>query len=412
MLASELSPGDHHVTLRVAEEAHEESKGHAARIVAFSVNTAPSKANRVPDVPLSVVAGPYLQNAQATSMSIQWITNHPCTGWVEYGLPGEPFKRAVQLQDGLIAAEKTLHRVTIEGLQPGTPYRYRVVSKEIVRFGAYHVMFGDKIISDQATFTTLDPAKTECSFVVLNDIHGNDPLFVKLMALAGETPYDLVFLNGDIVGDIDTESQFVRHVLHTSESFASRIPFVMVRGNHETRGRFARHLYRYVTRPNNRYYGAFTHGPVRFVLLDAGEDKPDDHWAYSGLGDFEPYRQEQARWLRRETQSKAFKDAAFRVVIMHIPLYGAGNQYSPARCRHYWADLLNQADVDLMISGHTHRQALVPPQADLNPYPVIIGGNPKEGSATLIRVDATPDHLAVTMLQDTGETVEAFKLEK
>jgi hypothetical protein len=54
----------------------------------------------------------------------------------------------------------------------------------------------------------------------------------------------------------------------------------------------------------------------------------------------------------------------------------------------------------------------VAPQPGLNPYPVVIGGNPKEGSATLIRVSASPDQLTVTMLQDTGETVESFTLQR
>ncbi|MCP4453779.1 MAG: metallophosphoesterase, partial [Planctomycetes bacterium] len=112
----------------------------------------------------------------------------------------------------------------------------------------------------------------------------------------------------------------------------------------------------------------------------------------------------------QEIQSTAFKTAPFRIVLMHIPLYGSGYGHGPADCQSQWADLINQANVDLMISGHTHRQRTVPPQPGLNPYPVVIGGNPKEGSATLIRVHATADQLAVTMLQDTGEIVESFTL--
>ncbi len=410
MLATELTPGHHHLTLKVADTHHDKSQGHAVRIVAFAVNSGAVRPLKSRAAPLSTVAGPYLQNAQTTAMSIQWLTNHPCTSWVEYGEPGEPLQRAVPSQDGLIRASETTHRVTIKGLQPGTTYRYRTVSKEIIHFAAYHVSFGDKIHSEEATFATLDPAQAECSFVVLNDIHGNDALFTRLITLADKTPYDLVFLNGDIVGDIDHESQFVQHVLRTTESFASRIPFVLVRGNHETRGRFARHLHEYVTRPDNHYYGAFTHGPVRFVLLDGGEDKQDAHWAYSGLGNFDAYRKEQTLWLQQEIQSTAFKTAPFRIVLMHIPLYGSGNGHGPADCQSQWADLINEANVDLMISGHTHRQSIVAPQPGLNPYPVVIGGNPREGSATLIRVHATADQLAVTMRQDTGEIVESFTL--
>jgi 3',5'-cyclic AMP phosphodiesterase CpdA len=411
MLAADLSPGDHELTLRIPRYPPSPGRGHAARIVAFAVNGNAPGLPRASDVPLSTVAGPYLQDAQAQSMTIQWITNTSATAWVEYRQGDGPYHRAVASKDGLISAAQTVHRVTLPNLSPGVPYHYRTVSREIVHFAPYHVTYGDRVTSNEASFTTLDPARTECDFVVVNDIHGNDPLFIKLMTLANQAHYDLAFLNGDILGDIDNESQFIQHLLMpTVKTFASEKPFVFVRGNHETRGLFARRLPDYITRPGGHYYGAFTHGPVRFVLLDSGEDKPDTDPAYSGLVDFDRYREEQTRWLKTEISSHAFRTAAFRVVLVHMPLYGSNDWHGPEHCRSQWADLINRAGVDLMISGHTHRQAVVAPQSGLNPYPVVIGGNPKEGGATLIRVHATPDRLTVTMLQDTGEIIKTFSL--
>ncbi len=413
MLATELTAGEHQLTLRMASTHHEKSQGHAARIVAFAVNSGTPAPPKIKAAPLASVAGPYLQNPQATSMAIHWFTNHPSTSWVEYRQGGGPFVKAFDVQDGLIAAEQTHHEVTLEDLSPGTTYQYRIVSREIIHFVPYHVTFGDLIYGEETSFTTLDPGETDCSFVVVNDIHANNALFVKLMTLANKTPYDMAFLNGDILGDINTESQFVRHLVQpTVKTFASHTPFVFVRGNHETRGQFARLLPDYITRPDDRYYYSFTHGPIRFLILDGGEDKEDSHWAYSGLNHFDQYRVEQAQWLKEEVKSAAFQAAAFRVVIMHIPLHGSSNGHGPTDCRRLWADVVNQANVDLMISGHTHRQALVQPQPGLNPYPVVIGGAPKEGRATLIRVSATADQLTVTMLQDTGETVESFTLQR
>ena len=66
-----------------------------------------------------------------------------------------------------------------------------------------------------------------------------------------------------------------------------------VRGNHETRGRFARSLHDYIATPNGKFYYSFDAGPVHFVVLDTGEDKEDSHPAYSGLTDFTGYREEQ-----------------------------------------------------------------------------------------------------------------------
>lgn len=61
----------------------------------------------------------------------------------------------------------------------------------------------------------------------------------------------------------------------------------MGRGNHETRGSFARQLKDYFFYPEGNYYTAFTRGPVRFVMMDSGEDKTDDNWEYSGLVSFD-----------------------------------------------------------------------------------------------------------------------------
>ena len=59
----------------------------------------------------------------------------------------------------------------------------------------------------------------------------------------------------------------------------------------------------------DKTYGAFNWGDTRFVLLDCGEDKTDDHWVYYGLNDFSGFRDEQTEFLRRELHSKAFRQA-------------------------------------------------------------------------------------------------------
>ena len=103
-------------------------------------------------------------------------------------------------------------------------------------------------------------------------------------------------------------------------------PFIFVRGNHETRGKFAREFPDYFHQVG---YAAFTLGPVRFVILDTGEDKPDTEPVYAGIVDFDGYRIEQAAKLKLEIESKAFKKAAFRIVMMHIPPRFSGEWHGP-----------------------------------------------------------------------------------
>ena len=151
---------------------------------------------------VQIVAGPYLQKPSETSMTVMWITDQGCTSWVEFGRDDALDHKAHHSQHGLIDAGQTIHRVTMSDLAPGTAYRYRVCSKEIVTFEPYKVTYGHTAISDTHTFTTLNGKKESISFVVLNDIHERNEILVSLMKRAASRAYDLVFLNGDILGHI------------------------------------------------------------------------------------------------------------------------------------------------------------------------------------------------------------------
>lgn len=360
-----------------------------------------------------IVVGPYLQAPSETSMTVMWITDVNAVSWVEYGTSESLDEKAHPSRHGLIDADRTIHAVTIEGLSPGREYRYRICSKEIVTFKPYEVTYGETVASDIHTFTTLDGKKDGISFIVLNDIHERNEVFISLVGLAQQQPFELVFLNGDILGHIENEQQIIDHVLAPcTELFAKQIPFVYVRGNHETRGKFARRLPDYIALPEDRYYYSFDHGPVRFVVMDGGEDKRDTDKEYSGLVDFDRYRAVQRDWLAREIRSDAFRKAPFRVVVVHMPPQPSERWHGPDDMYQTWRPLYNEGQIDLMISGHTHHYEIRLPVEGLCDYPTIIGGAPQDGAATVIRVDAAADHLRVTMTRDDGQIVGTYAIDK
>jgi len=361
---------------------------------------------------VQIVTGPYLQAPTDTSMTVMWITDRGCTSWVEFGQGDVLDQKVHHSQHGLIEADQTIHRVALEGLAPGTSYRYRVCSKEIAQFDPYQVTYGDTLYSDVHAFTTLDGKKQSVSFVVLNDIHEQDELLTLLLKHAASKAYDLVFLNGDMLGHIENQRQIVAHVLAPcTELFASHTPFIYVRGNHETRGRFARRLPDYLALPDDRYYYSFDHGPVHFVVLDGGEDKRDSDKEYSGLVDFDRYRDIQQKWLQQETRSAAFQRTPFRVVVVHMPPLPSADWHGVDDMYHKWRPILNEGKIDLMICGHTHHYAIMEPETGVRDYPMVIGGAPKAGAATLIRVDATASRLEVTTTRDDGAIVGTYKVE-
>jgi len=362
-----------------------------------------------------ILAGPYLQNPGPSSVTVMWVTGSDAAGWVEYGRDAAAPEKALPVRDGLVEANTRVHRVTLSGLTPGTSYTYRIVTRPIVSFGPYKVDYGDITRSEAFSFRTLGPDRPSYSFLVLNDLHEDVETMRAHIARAASEPYDFVFFNGDSLSHLETESQVLDRCLKPAAGlFASRAPLFLVRGNHETRGTFARELGRYLALPDGRFYYSFDHGPVHFIVMDTGEDKEDGHWAYSGLTDFDAYRQQEAEWLARDVASPAYRAARFRVLVAHMPFFG--NQrtrvegHGAADCRERWGAILNRAGLDLHIAGHTHRTDWVEPAAGVNTFPVAVGGGSARGSNTLTRVNVSPDALEVIVTTDAGVEVSRHRV--
>lgn len=357
------------------------------------------------------LTAPYLQQPSPSSMTIMWVSNMPAYGWVEYGETSALGSKAHSITNGLVDAFNRINRIPLSGLKPGTQYYYRTFSREITGFEPYKLTYGETIQSDIHSFTTPHERPDTVSCLILNDIHDRPRSIPHLMQLNGTDPYDFVFFNGDIFDFQTDEQQIIDHMLEPcTSSFAREKPFLYVRGNHETRGKYRRDLPHYFHNPGNRQYFSYTWGPVHFIVLDTGEDKPDDHPVYAGIVDFDAYRQEQLHWLEQEVQTEAFKTAPFRVVLMHIPVFYSGDWHGTMHCRQLFAPVFDKHKVDLCISGHTHRYGVHPPVTGQHSYPIIIGGGPLEGKRTLIKVKADQKQLRLRMLDDAGAEVGKYDL--
>jgi len=346
-------------------------------------------------------------------MTVMWLTDKKCTGWVEYGADKTLGQRAISSHDGLVDAYTTIHEVRITGLKPGMRYSYRVVSEEILEFGPYYdKKFSLPFRSEVFSFTTHSPKKEKVSVLCFNDIHERLDMWKDLEQAAGEEPYELVFLNGDIMDYLHGQDQVVNHLLNpVAEMFAREVPFCYTRGNHETRGNFARNLCDYVSTVSERYFYAFSHGPARFIVIDTGEDKEDSHRVYANLNVFDAYRSEQAQWLKKEIKSEAFKQAKWRVLMTHQPLVAESRGHGMKDIYKKLSPYLNGGTIDLNIAGHTHRARIVDPKPGQD-YPIVIGGGSKPEGATVIRLNATQTRLTVTARNIAGEALYTFAAKK
>lgn len=355
---------------------------------------------------------PYLQNPTGKGITIMWQTKVPSYSYVEYGLDKEHLQMARTVVDGQVICNNTNHKIRLEGLQPGKTYYYRICSRELLQYRAYYKDFGNTQYSDFYTFTLPEEGSTDFTALIFNDLHQNVKTLKVLADQIKEVDYDFVFFNGDCIDDpVDHEEAtcFLNEL--TTTVSAHLHPVFFIRGNHEIRNAYSIGLRNLLDYVGDRTYGAFSWGDTRFIMLDCGEDKPDDHWVYYGLNDFTDLREAQVDFLKEEFASVEFKKASKRVLLHHIPIYGKGEEYGKYNlCRGLWAPVLEGASVDVSINAHTHKFSYHAPGSDGNSYPVVVGGGPSLESATVMVLNRRKGRMSLKVLNCKGEVIKQLDL--
>ncbi len=355
--------------------------------------------------------GPYLQNVTDTEATIVWESSAASIGWVEMApddgthFYAEERPKIFDTNIG-IKRESTLHSVLVKGLQPGTTYRYRIYSQEVLSHQAIQVRYGMVAATavyqvEPLRFTTLDPQKQETSFVVMNDIHGRRGLITQLLGVADYQNRDIIMFNGDMVSIFNQrDSVFSQFMTECVNLFAKEKCPYYVRGNHETRGEYAVHFHDYFNSRQPNLYFTFRQGPVCFICLDSGEDKPDSDIEYGGIVAYDAYRTEQAEWLTTLRDDPNVRDAKFRVVVVHMPtVVKKNNWHGGMDCLHKFTPILNEMNIDVMLCGHTHRDSFHPADNTVK-YPVLVNSN-----NGIIDAHTNGNQLIIRVLNTEGKEV-------
>ena len=362
------------------------------------------------------VQPPTAQIVGSDALAICWRTATPSAGTVFWtqdpALPRDRWAAVRRTAGGLVLANRCDHLVTLRGVDFTKPLRFEAESVATT-MNAYWTHFGDRARSGEVTLGPLVREEGLC-FAMLNDLHANAALIPKLLAVpaVAEAKPAFIALNGDCAGNCITPEALRDALLGPMAELTARgLPLLFVRGNHEYRGAMARRLGEAFAPhvATREAYGALTLGGVRLLVLDCGEDKVDSHREYCGLLDCEPYIAEEADWLRREIASPEWAAAKRRIAFCHIPPTTgdpkADAWHGPTRLRKHIAPLLAQANLDMLLSAHEHRAAHLPAAGSARPYPTLIGGGPKEASATVLLCRATPTALTATLYRLDGSAV-------
>ena len=364
---------------------------------------------------IKITHAPYLQNLGENEVTIVWTVNKPSVGWVELAPDdGTHFYRTERpkvfnAKNG-IKLTSTVHSVHLKGLEPGTRYRYRVYSQEVLSHVGWKVIYGNVAATDVYSkkplfFKTSDHAMQTVNFAMVNDIHGKSDMLEKLVSHCDLKATDLFLFNGDMVSIFNSEKEiFDGFMSKATELFASELPMYYTRGNHETRGSFATAFQDYFSPKQEHIYYMFRQGPVCFVILDSGEDKPDSDLEYAGITVYDQYRTEQAEWLKKVLESKEYKEAPFKVVVCHMPPFGGW--HGEQEVAEKFIPLLNNAGVDLMLCGHLHRYMRNEPKDGVR-FPVIVNSN-----NTVLKAEAGVKELNIRILDMEGKEVDKLTITK
>lgn len=351
--------------------------------------------------------GPYVQAITEDSAYIVWVTDKASYGWVEVKGEGEK-KPVTYIESNLgLKYNRRVHRVPVKNLKAGTLYEYEIFSQHEEKGGKLSkpISLAANSQGNKLSFRTNDRNKESISFMITADTHYNPTLFSKLYTLDRIKDKDFVMFDGDMVTTFASEkSHFDKLFNKIQETFDHHnTQFYFVRGNHDARGNHAQYFLDYYPTWTGMPYFAFRHGPVFFLAIDGGEDKPDSDIEYYGTAAFDLYREAQGKWLESVFESEEFKTAAYRVIISHIPL----NKNSWHGGRHAWEHISQRCEdkgFNIMISGHLHKHRFYKEGVLHNTFPTLVIGADK-----FVDAKADKDALILELKNNDGTLFKTYK---
>lgn len=331
---------------------------------------------------------PYLQHPRRDAVTVVWWTeDSEPDSRVAYGAVARD-RTAAATDDHVPSMGLWRHEATLQGLEAGAVYTYRVRS--------------GRVFSDVYRFRAAPRRDEDLRLAFLGDGRTDDDAVIarhrRLVTMASRA--DLIFELGDIVDTATVEhwSRFLRRILTTSDPTdpgartGSEVPFHFVVGNHEIAllpegMKEARTDADYYGRPflgverfqavavnpanrssdprwEERYY-SLDYGAVTLIVLDANntsDDRLDNHdfLPDGSTPDWEP-GSEQHRWLTRELE-RAQRESAFTFVLAHPSPYSPGVHGAPdsridtqrGHELRVLDPLFRRYGVDALITSHDH----------------------------------------------------------
>lgn len=279
---------------------------------------------------------------------IVWTTSTNATAWVTIG--NETY---YDLYAGSEVSETTVHKVVVPMSDLDLAKSYTISSKHMIFRGPYSGIEGGSV-SNTFAFRPVD-LSDGLNYYTVSDTHTRNQAASEAAGYFG-ADLDFLILGGDIMNHLETASDAELILQLGFDITQGEIPVIFARGNHEVKSTYSDQLHRYVGSLNEKFYYTFNLSGVFGVVLDLGEDHDDTWWEYYDTVHFDLYREEQTVFLSEVVAEASYDDPSiqYRMGICHIPVALVDEEYL-ADFQEDWTTLLNQMDLNIMVSGHKHQ---------------------------------------------------------
>ena len=272
-------------------------------------------------------------------------TSAEALGWVEID--------GVEYHETYAGSEKSftkVHKIEIPMEILDNAKAYSIHSQKFFYRGPFGAI-KDVEISESYSFRSVD-SSDGINYYALSDVHMELDGAVK--AAQYNSDMEFLVLAGDIMSFINSHDDafYTGKVAH--EITKGEIPVVYARGNHEIKGDYSEVFYKYVGSKNENFYFNFYFDNIYGLVLDLGEDHDDDWWEYYDTAHFAEYQQEQVEWIEAELLNENYTNYDYKMVISHIPLTYINTRNNHVEIKTKLTYLLNQMDIDIVLSGHQH----------------------------------------------------------
>jgi len=293
---------------------------------------------------------PYLQMLAADAITLRWQSEKEYPGLVRYGLDPQKLDKHFQESDA-----KSEHEIRLSGLNANTRYYYSIGDQHTAYYKGSDFWFvtapkpGDSV---PVRFWVLgDPGYPG---KVQNDVRDSMLDWLQKHTRKNKAYIDLLMTTGDNAYRSGSNSQFQDGFFMPYKNILRNAAVWPAYGNHDARRWVFFDLFTFPTQAESggvasgtEHYYSFDYANLHIVVLDTPASDLDDD-------------SEMLRWLKKDLKAT---QQQWLISLLHHPPYTKGTHNSDKQSdsggrmfdvRENVLPILEQAGVDLVLSGHSH----------------------------------------------------------